>query len=92
VHDGLFGKRVITLAGKGSAGPDEALPVPETALLLDAPLKGPYPEHLKNRHVWFGAASGVRAQKFCNWTGLHTAVGYRGPYPQNPHLQEVCTA
>lgn len=78
--------------------PDEALPgrdwpvyVPPRHLVLDAPLRGPWPEGMRRGTFAMGCFWG--AEKFM-WKvpGVYsTFVGYAGGHTPNPTYEEVCT-
>jgi peptide-methionine (S)-S-oxide reductase len=78
--------------------PDEAvpgraseMPVAETHFVLDAPLKGPFPEDTKQALFGLGCFWGAE-RKFWRAHGVYTtAVGYAGGYTPNPTYEEVCS-
>ncbi|MFZ0218351.1 MAG: peptide-methionine (S)-S-oxide reductase MsrA [Candidatus Dormiibacterota bacterium] len=78
--------------------PEDALPgrpdpvqVPERHLVLDAPLRPPYPEG--SAIATFGMGCFWGAEKvFWQLPGVvSTAVGYAGGYTPNPTYEEVCS-
>ena len=72
-------------------GREEPMPVAERHYVLGTPLKGPFPENL--RQAMFGLGCFWGAEKlFWPLPGVYsTAVGYAGGYTPNPTYQEVCT-
>ncbi len=89
---GLFGKSSeLPSPERALPGRSEAMPVPERHYVLDAPLKGPYPEHLENALFGLGCFWGAE-RKFWQLDGVYTtAVGYAAGLTPNPTYQEVCT-
>jgi peptide-methionine (S)-S-oxide reductase len=89
---GLFGKSSeLPSPERALPGRSEAMPVPERHYVLDAPLKGPYPEHLKTAMFGLGCFWGAE-RKFWQLDGVYTtAVGYAAGLTPNPTYQEVCT-
>ncbi len=73
-------------------GRDKAMPVPARHYVLDAPLKGPFPEDTEQ--VIFGLGCFWGAEKvFWQRDGVYTtAVGYAGGFTSNPTYEEVCSA
>ncbi|EAU42046.1 methionine sulfoxide reductase A [Fulvimarina pelagi HTCC2506] len=72
-------------------GRSTAMPVPETHFVNGAPLKGPFPDGLKQAVFGMGCFWGIE-RKFWQLDGVYsTAVGYLGGYTPNPTYQEVCT-
>ncbi len=72
-------------------GREEPMPVAERHYVLGTPMKGPFPDHL--RQAMFGLGCFWGAEKlFWPLPGVYsTAVGYAGGYTPNPTYQEVCT-
>jgi peptide-methionine (S)-S-oxide reductase len=78
--------------------PENALPgrptpmeVPDGHLVLDATLKGPFPEGTQLATFGMGCFWGAE-KLFWNLTGVvSTAVGYAGGYTPNPTYEEVCS-
>ncbi len=72
-------------------GREEPMPVAERHYVLGTPLKGPFPENL--RQALFGLGCFWGAEKlFWQLPGVYsTAVGYAGGHTPNPSYQEVCT-
>ena len=89
---GLFGKSSeLPSPERALPGRSEAMPVPERHYVLDAPLKGPYPEHLETAMFGLGCFWGAE-RKFWQLDGVYTtAVGYAAGLTPNPTYQEVCT-
>ena len=78
--------------------PENALPgrptpieVPDGHLVLDATLKGPFPEGTQLATFGMGCFWGAE-KLFWNLPGVvSTAVGYAGGYTPNPTYEEVCS-
>ena len=78
--------------------PEDALPgrptpmeVPDSHLVLDATLKGPFPEGTQLATFGMGCFWGAE-KLFWNLPGVvSTAVGYSGGYTPNPTYEEVCS-
>lgn len=89
---GLFGKSSeLPSPERALPGRSEAMPVPERHYVLDAPLQGPYPEHLETSMFGLGCFWGAE-RKFWQLDGVYTtAVGYAAGLTPNPTYQEVCT-
>jgi peptide-methionine (S)-S-oxide reductase len=67
------------------------MPVPDRHAVLDAPLKGPFPEGMQQALFGMGCFWGAE-RKFWELPGVYTtAVGYAGGYTPNPAYKEVCT-
>ncbi len=65
--------------------------VPERHFVLDAPVGGPYPEHLETLVVGMGCFWGAE-RFFWQIPGVYTtAVGYAGGTTPNPTYEETCT-
>ena len=73
-------------------GRDTAMPVPERHYVLDAPLRGPFPDGTE--HAIFGLGCFWGAERvFWQTPGVYTtAVGYAGGLTPNPTYEEVCSA
>jgi peptide-methionine (S)-S-oxide reductase len=87
-----FDKMTSTSAGEDALpGRDEEMPVPDRHAVLDAPLKGPFPEGMQQALFGMGCFWGAE-RKFWELPGVYTtAVGYAGGYTPNPAYKEVCT-
>ena len=72
-------------------GRDAAMPVAERHFVLDAPLRGPFPDDTRQAMFGLGCFWGAE-RKFWQAPGVYTtAVGYAGGYTPNPTYQEVCS-
>lgn len=89
---GLFGKSTdLPSADRALPGRSEAMPVPERHYVLDAPLKGPYPDHLETAMFGLGCFWGAE-RKYWELEGVYTtAVGYAAGLTPNATYQEVCS-
>ncbi|MBB3047027.1 peptide-methionine (S)-S-oxide reductase [Litorivivens lipolytica] len=89
---GLFGKSTdLPSPERALPGRSEAMPVAARHTVLDAPLKGPYPDHLETAMFGLGCFWGAE-RKFWQLEGVYTtAVGYAAGLTPNPTYQEVCT-
>ncbi|MBT8068672.1 MAG: peptide-methionine (S)-S-oxide reductase MsrA [Gammaproteobacteria bacterium] len=83
----------LTLPAKSEALPGRDVPmtVPETHFVNDAPLRGPFPEHLRQAVFALGCFWGAE-RVFWQLDGVYvTSVGYAGGITPNPTYQEVCS-
>ena len=72
-------------------GREEPIPVSDRHVVLDAPLKGPFPEGSDILVVGMGCFWGAE-RRFWQLPGvISTAVGYAAGYTRNPHYDEVCS-
>ena len=72
-------------------GREQQMPVPARHDVLDAPLKGPFPEGFEHIIVGMGCFWGAE-RVFWQAPGVYTtAVGYAGGYTPNPSYEEVCS-
>ena len=72
-------------------GRQQAMPVPAAHHVNGAPLKGPFPAHLRQAVFGMGCFWGVE-RKFWQVDGVYTtAAGYAAGLTPNPSYQEVCT-
>ncbi len=85
-------KTELPSADTALPGRDTAVPVPDRHYVLDAPLKGPFPEDTEQ--VVFGLGCFWGAEKvFWQTPGVYTtAVGYAAGLTPNPTYEEVCSA
>jgi peptide-methionine (S)-S-oxide reductase len=89
----LFGRKSLEIPAPSQALPGRPDPIPtaETHYVNGRPLKGPYPEGLKQVQVGMGCFWGVE-RLFWTVPGVWvTAVGYSGGITPNPTYEEVCS-
>ena len=83
--------QVLPGAEEALPGRDTPLPVAARHCVLDAPLRGPFPEHLEQAVFAMGCFWGVE-RLFWQRPGVYTtAVGYAGGHTPNPSYDEVCS-
>jgi peptide-methionine (S)-S-oxide reductase len=74
------------------AGRDTPVAVPERHYVLDAPLRGPFPEDTEQAIFGLGCFWGAE-RVFWQLPGVYTtAVGYAAGMTPNPTYEEVCSA
>lgn len=84
-------KHALPTADKALPGRDTPMPVAERHHVLDAPLRGPFPEHLHQVVFGMGCFWGVE-RIFWQLDGVYTtAAGYAGGHTANPSYEEVCS-
>ncbi len=89
--DRLHAKLKVPPAEQALPGRPDAIPTSETHFVNGRPLKGPYPEHLKEIVLGMGCFWGVE-RLFWEMDGVWvTSVGYAAGHTPNPTYQEVCT-
>ena len=72
-------------------GRKEEMPVSAKHFVLDAPLRGPFPDDTQKAIFGLGCFWGAE-RKFWQAPGVYTtAVGYAGGHTPNPTYQEVCS-
>jgi len=72
-------------------GRKEEMPVSAKHFVLDAPLRGPFPDDTQQAIFGLGCFWGAE-RKFWQAPGVYTtAVGYAGGHTPNPTYQEVCS-
>ncbi|TVQ71526.1 MAG: peptide-methionine (S)-S-oxide reductase MsrA [Chromatiaceae bacterium] len=72
-------------------GRDEPMPVSKHHVVLNTPMKPPYPEGMETALFGMGCFWGAE-RAFWQLPGVHvTAVGYAGGYTPNPTYKEVCS-
>ena len=72
-------------------GRDEEIEVPTEHFVKGTPLKGPFPDNLKEAIFGMGCFWGVE-RRFWELDGVYsTAAGYAGGFTKNPSYKEVCT-
>ena len=89
----LFRKKT-TLPSAADALPGRPTPLPTSNrhLVLDAPLKGPYPEGIETAYFGMGCFWGAERLFWQLGRGIYTtAVGYQGGETPNPTYEETCT-
>jgi peptide-methionine (S)-S-oxide reductase len=83
----------LTLPAKSEALPGRDVPmaVPDCHFVNNAPLRGPFPEHLRQAVFALGCFWGAE-RVFWQLDGVYvTSVGYAGGITPNPTYQEVCS-
>jgi peptide-methionine (S)-S-oxide reductase len=89
--DLLNKKSILPLESEALIGREEEVEVPELHFVKGTPLKGPFPDHLKQDIFGMGCFWGVE-RRFWELEGVYsTSVGYAGGYTKNPSYKEVCT-
>lgn len=72
-------------------GRDKPMPVSERHVVLNTPMKPPYPEGMETALFGMGCFWGAE-RAFWQLPGVHvTAVGYAGGYTPHPTYKEVCS-
>lgn len=89
--DLLNKKSILPLESEALSGRDEEVEVPEEHFVKGTPLKGPFPEKLKQAVFGMGCFWGVE-RRFWELEGVYsTSAGYAGGFTKNPSYKEVCT-
>ena len=89
--DLLNKKSILPLESEALIGREEEVEVPEHHFVKGTPLKGPFPDHLKQAIFGMGCFWGAE-KIFWQLDGVyHTSVGYAGGYTKNPTYDEVCS-
>ena len=89
--DLLNKKSILPLESEALSGRDEEVEVPEEHFVKGTPLKGPFPENLKQAVFGMGCFWGVE-RRFWELEGVYsTSAGYAGGFTKNPSYKEVCT-
>ncbi len=84
-------KLQMPTAEQALPGRKEEMPVSEKHFVLDAPLRGPFPDDTQKAIFGLGCFWGAE-RKFWQAPGVYTtAVGYAGGHTPNPTYQEVCS-
>lgn len=72
-------------------GRDDPMPVGERHVVLNTPMKPPYPDGMETALFGMGCFWGAE-RAFWQLPGVHvTAVGYAGGHTPNPTYKEVCS-
>lgn len=89
--DLLNKKSLLPLESEALLGRDEEIEVPTEHFVKGTPLKGPFPDNLKEAIFGMGCFWGVE-RRFWELDGVYsTAAGYAGGFTKNPSYKEVCT-
>ncbi len=89
--DLLNKKSILPLESEALLGRDEEIEVPTGHFVKGTPLKGPFPDNLKEAIFGMGCFWGVE-RRFWELDGVYsTAAGYAGGFTKNPSYKEVCT-
>ena len=89
--DLLNKKSILPLESEALIGRDREVEVPEEHFVKGTPLKGPFPDNLKQAVFGMGCFWGVE-RRFWELEGVFsTSAGYAGGYTKNPSYKEVCT-
>ena len=89
--DLLNKKSILPLESEALLGRDEEIEVPTEHFVKGTPLKGPFPDNLKEAIFGTGCFWGVE-RRFWELDGVYsTAAGYAGGFTKNPSYKEVCT-
>ena len=89
--DLLNKKNILPLESEALIGREEEVEVPEHHFVKGTPLKGPFPDHLKQAIFGMGCFWGVE-RRFWELEGVYsTSAGYAGGFTRNPSYKEVCT-
>ena len=89
--DLLNKKSILPLESEALHGRDEEIEVPAEHFVKGTPLKGPFPDNLKEAIFGMGCFWGVE-RRFWELDGVYsTAAGYAGGFTKNPSYKEVCT-
>jgi len=84
-------KHNMPTADTALPGRAEEMRVPETHFVNGNPLRGPFPEHLRQALFGMGCFWGVE-RKFWQLPGVYTtAAGYAAGLTPNPTYREVCS-
>jgi peptide-methionine (S)-S-oxide reductase len=87
----LRSKYSMPTAQTALPGRSEPMPVPAAHFVNGHPLRGPFPEHLRQAIFGMGCFWGVE-RKFWQLGGVFTtAAGYAAGMTPNPTYQEVCS-
>ena len=91
LFDVLKNKISIPKADEALPGRDEEMMIPEFHFINGKPMKGPFPDHLKQIVLGLGCFWGAE-KALWNLRGVYvTAVGYAAGHTANPTYQEVCS-
>ena len=89
--DLLNKKSILPLESEALIGREEEVEVPGHHFVKGTPLKGPFPDHLKQAIFGMGCFWGVE-RRFWELEGVYsTSAGYAGGFTKNPSYKEVCT-
>lgn len=84
-------KLILPTGSEALPGRDTPIPVPEHHYVNDAPLRGPFADHLQRAVFGLGCFWGAE-RRFWETDGVFsTSVGYAGGITPNPGYEEVCS-
>ena len=87
-----FSKKTMITKEDALPGRDQPLRIHETHVVLDTPLRGPWPENLEVIYFGMGCFWGAERLYWQTEGVYSTSVGYMGGWTKNPTYEETCTA
>ena len=87
----VMNKTILPAADEALPGRDQPMPVSGTHIVLQTPIKPPFPERCEVIYLGLGCFWGAE-RLFWSLQGIYTtAVGYQGGFTPNPTYEEVCS-